>query len=303
MKIVIVVLNYNTKKEILDCLDSVSELKKNGHEISVLVVDNASTDGSSRTISKKFPQIPLIQNNKNLGFAGGNNIGIKKELESNPDGVLVLNPDTIVDQNLILELVKVARSDPKIGIIGPKIYFYPGREFHKNRYEKAELGKVIWYAGGKIDWNNVLASHKGVDEVDHGQYEKEEETDFVSGAAMFVKREVFKKIGFLDERYFLYLEDLEFCQRAKQAGFKIVFAPQALVWHKNAAAAQVGSALQDYFITRNRLLFGLKYASSRVKFALIRQAISFLFGASQTKKKAVLDFFTLNFGKGSFIIQ
>jgi hypothetical protein len=303
MRIGIVILNFNTKIEILDCLDSVFKLKKNGYEISVLVVDNASSDGSAQAISEKIPQVPLIENSRNLGFSGGNNVGLKKELEEDLCGILILNPDTVVDSNLVLELVKSARSDPKIGIIGPKIYFYPGCEFHKDRYKKDDLGKVIWYAGGDIDWRNVLAPHRGVDEVDHGQYGKEEETDFVSGAAMFVKKEVFAKIGLFDERYFLYLEDLEFCQRARLAGFKIVFAPNARVWHKNAASAHVGSDLQDYFITRNRLMFGLRYAPTRAKFALIRQAGSFLFGSNKIKKKAVLDFLTLNFGKGSFKIQ
>jgi len=303
VKIAIVILNFNTKREIIDCLDSLLKLKKDGQSIFFLVVDNNSTDGSIQAISEKFPQIPLVKNSKNLGFAGGNNVGVKKELESDADWFLILNPDTVVDQDLVLELIKIARSDPKIGIVGPKIYFYPGCEFHKERYKKEEQGKVIWYAGGKMDWSNILASHRGVDEVDYGQYGKVEETDFVSGAAMFVKKEVFEKVGFFDERYFLYLEDLDFCQRAKLKGFKVVFAPSACVWHKNAASTQVGSNLQDYFITRNRLLFGLKYAPIRAKVALLREAISFLFGGSEVKKKAVLDFLTFNFGMGNFQIK
>jgi len=298
MKIAIVVLNYNTKGEILDCLESLSKLQKDDNEIEIIIVDNASTDDSVSAIRKNFKDLTIVENQQNLGFSGGNNVGVKKTLKDKAEWFLILNPDTTVDDRLILELVKVANSDSLVGIIGPKIYFAKGLEFHKNRYKEGELGKVIWYAGGKIDWNNVLASHRGVDEVDKGHYQEIVETDFVSGAAMFVKSQVFEKIGFFDERYFLYLEDLEFCQRAKKAGFKVVFAPKAIVWHKNASSTKVGSPLQDYFITRNRLIFGLKYANLRAKFALFRESINFLFGSNKIKKRAVLDFYFGRWGRG-----
>lgn len=305
MKVAIIVLNYNTKDSLSECLSSISNLKKDRHEINVFVVDNASWDGSQEEIKNlkiKIKNLEFIQNNKNLGYAGGNNVGIKKALKDGADAVLILNPDTKVDGNLILELTHTAKRNVNVGILAPKIYFYPGFEFHKERYQKEEGGKIIWYAGGKINWANVLASHRGVDEVDYGQYEGVEETDFATGAAMFVKSEVFEKIGFFNEDYFLYLEDLEFCVRAQKAGFKILYVPKAIVWHKWAQAAKGGSNLQDYFITRNRLLFGLKYAPTRSKVALVRQAVSFLFDG-QSKRQAVFDFFTHRFGQGSFQIK
>ena len=299
-KIGIVVLNYNTKKEIEDCLESIGKLKKNDFTVFTYLVDNASSDKSFREVVLKFKDLKLTENKENLGFSGGNNVGIKQALKDNCDWVLILNPDTEVDQNLLVEFLKVANQDSSVGIVGPKIYFAKGYEFHKDRYRKDQLGKVIWYAGGKIDWANVLASHIGVDEVDHGQYDKLKEIDFVTGAAMFVRKEVFEKIGFFDEKYFLYLEDLEFCQRAKKRGIKLVFSPKALVWHKNAVSTKVGSPLQDYFITRNRLIFGFSYANLRSKFALARESLKFLFGPNQTKRDAVIDFYLHRLGRGMY---
>jgi len=301
-KIGIIILNYNTGRVIGDCLSSIEKLKKNNFEIFIYFVDNASVEKSYKEVLKGIDNIRIIENSYNLGFSGGNNVGIKKALEEGCNWVLILNPDTVVDQNLLIEFSKVVRNDPQIAIVGPKIYFAKGNEFHKNRYSEKQLGKVIWYAGGKIDWKNILASHIGVDEVDEGQYGEIVETDFASGAAMFIRKEIFEKTGFFNERYFLYLEDLEFCQRAKKKGFKVVFAPGAIVWHKNASSTKVGSSLQDYFITRNRLLFGMKFASLRTKIALLKEALSFIFKSS-VRRRAVFDFLTLNFGEGSFKIN
>ena len=295
MKIAIIIVSYNSANDLPECLNSLKRLAIGDKRIAIYVVDNASSDNSV-DIAKKF-DVEVIKNKQNLGFSGGNNIGIKKALEGRADFILLLNPDTNLDKNLVIELLKVTQKDEKIGMLSPKIYFYPGFEFHKSRYKKAKLGKVIWYAGGKIDWDNVLASHRGADEVDVGQYNKVAETEFATGAAMMIKKEVFDRIGFFDEKFFLYLEDLDFCRRAKKAGFKIIYAPLGVVWHKWAASAGGGSKLQDYYFTRNRLLFGLKYANLRAKFALIRQSLKFLIG-NGVKRKAVLDFYLGRFGKG-----
>jgi len=301
-KIGIIVLNYNTGRVIGDCLSSIEKLKKNKFKVFTYFVDNNSQEKSYKKVLKSVSNLKVIENRKNLGFSGGNNVGIKKALEDGCDWVFILNPDTIADRMLLIEFSKIVTRNPQVGIIGPKIYFEKGFEFYKDRYEKEQLGKVIWYAGGKVDWDNILASHIGVDEVDSGQYDKIREVDFISGAAMFIKSKVFKDIGFFNEDYFLYLEDLEFCQRVKNAGYKILFAPGANVWHKNASATKIGSNLQDYFITRNRLLFGMKFASLRAKVALLREAFSFIF-KSDVKRRAVFDFLTLNFGQGSFEIN
>ena len=190
--------------------------------------------------------------------------------------------------------------DRGIGILGPKIYFAPGFEFHKDRCKKEEQGKVIWYAGGKIDWKNVYCSHRGVDEVDQGQYGRQEETDFVSGCCMMIRKEVFEKIGLLDKKYFLYLEDVDFCIRAKRAGFRVVYTPKVHLWHKNAASSEKpGSKIHQYYQTRNRLYFGFRYAPLRSKLALFRESIKFIL-KNNIKRKACFDFYSGRFGYGEF---
>ena len=152
-----------------------------------------------------------------------------------------------------------------------------------------------------MDWKNVVGSHRGVDEVDHGQYEKCESTDFVSGCCLMVRREVLEKVGFFDPKYYLYYEDNDFCQRAKKAGFKIIYEPKAYLWHKNAGSAGgSGSHLQDYYTTRNRLLFGIKYAPVKSKLALIKEGTKLLIKGRKWQKRGVMDFYLNNFGKGSY---
>lgn len=303
-KIAVVILNWNGWEETKDCLRSITKVIKDNFNLEVIVVDNASSDGSLPKISKEGNNFKsyrigfsLIENKENLGFAEGNNVGITKALDNRADYIVLLNNDTIVDANLFKNLLEGVESEGA-GIVGPKIYFAKGYEFHKDRYKKDDLGKIIWFAGGKIDWNNVYSSHRGVDEVDAGQYDKKIETDFITGCCMFIKKEVFEKIGFFDEKYFLYLEDVDFCIRAKKAGYKLIYAPKAVLWHKNAqSSGHPGSKLHKYYQTRNRLLFGFKYGSIRAKVALFKEALRFL-KEEQIKRKAIVDFLTGRFGKG-----
>ncbi|MEK7534620.1 MAG: glycosyltransferase family 2 protein [Patescibacteria group bacterium] len=307
-KVSVVILNYNGKDNTLDCLSSLQNVVTIDTKLEIIVVDNASKDESVAFIKSQISnlksqklQLKVIENRENLGFAGGNNVGIRYALEHGADYVLVLNNDTLVDKNLIDELLKVGNSDENIGILAPKIYFAKGFEFHKNRYTEKDLGKVFWYAGGKMDWKNVIASHKGVDEVDHGQYDKTEETSFASGCCMFMKKEVFGRVGLFDKKYFLYYEDADLSERLKEAGYKIIYNPSAIIWHKNAGSAGgSGSKLQDYYITRNRLLFGMRYAPLRSKLALIKESMKVLISGRYWQKRGILDFYLNKFGKGSY---
>lgn len=295
----IVVLHYKDRRATAKCLESIVNLQKDGLEMKVIVVNNDPRE-SLGDLEEKFPGYFFVTSSKNLGFSAGNNLGIKKALEEGSDWVFLINNDAFVDKCLLVQLIKQIRQNSQIGIVGPKIYFAPGYEYHSDRYKDSERGKIIWYAGGINDWQNVLSSHRGVDEVDKGQYSRAEETDFVSGCAMMVKKEVFEKIGFLDEKYFLYLEDNDFCQRAKRAGFKVVYSPGGCVWHANAGSSKVGGMLQDYFITRNRLLFGLRYAPLRSKLALFRESAKILFNGRPWQKIGVKDFYLRKFNKGSW---
>lgn len=302
-KIGISIINFNGQENTQECLESIDKMVvPNDVSIQVIVVDNASKI-PFHLIQNNIRKIPVsvILSKSNLGFSGGHNITIKKFIEEEYDYVLILNNDTTVEKSFLKELLSSAELHSNAGIIAPKIYFAKGFEFHKDRYTQKELGSVIWYAGGKMDWNNVLGSHRGVDEVDLGQYDTDEKTEFASGCCMLVKVEVFKKVGMFDERFFLYYEDNDLQEKVKKAGYSIIYSPRAIVWHKNAGSAGgSGSPLQDYYITRNRLLFGLLYAPLRARLALFKESIQFLFNGREQQKKAVKDFYLRNLGKGSY---
>lgn len=297
----IVILHFSHKDLTSKCLDSVAKLQVANFELQTIVVNNSKEDLSD--LKKKFSKITLLESPKNLGFAGGNNLGIKRALKNKADFILILNNDTLLDKNLLVSLLKTAEIKKQSGIIAPKIYFAPDHEFHHDRYQAQERGKVIWYAGGLIDWQNIICSHRGVDEVDHGQYDMLSETDFASGCAMFVRKEVFNQIGLIDEDYFLYMEDVDFCQRAKKAGFKIFYEPKAKLWHINAGSSAVGSELQDYYLGRNRLLFGLRYASLKTKLCLIKESLFLLYKGRPWQKAAIKDFYLRKLGQGSWLAK
>lgn len=289
--VAVVILSYNGLGSTLECIETVAKAGGPDFRVTTIVVDNASTDGSPEALSR-LNNIDLIASNKNLGYSGGMNLGINAAMKRNSDYIILLNNDTYVDPNFINNLLQGARS---ADILSPKIYFAPGFEFHKNRYKKSDLGKVIWYAGGKIDWDNVIGIHMDVDEVDHGQF-PQKDVSLATGCCMMISSEVIKRIGMLNEKYFLYLEDMDFCHRATLAGFKIMFAPNAVVWHKNASSAGgSGSKLQDYYITRNRLIFGFKYAKLRTKLALLKSIAAQW--SDPVKKKALIDFLTFKYGQ------
>ncbi|KKR71236.1 MAG: Glycosyl transferase family 2 [Candidatus Levybacteria bacterium GW2011_GWC2_40_7] len=199
-----------------------------------------------------------------------------------------MNNDTLVDRQ-VLSFASVF-DDSSVGACGSKIYFAAGHEFHHDRYKESERGRVFWYAGGIVDWNNLYASHRGVDEVDHGQYDKSIETPFITGCSLVVRREVVERVGMLDDKYFLYLEDLDWNIRIQKAGYKTIYFPKSIVWHVNAGSSgRPGNPMHEYYFTRNRLFLGMRYASLRTKFALIREGFRFFIGKSAIRRKAVLD--------------
>lgn len=282
----VVVLNFKVKEEVFKCLTSV--LDSSYKNLNIVVVDNNSGDGIEGEISRfarNDGDLEFIQTGENLGYTGGNNVGIKKLIEDGCRYVFVINPDTEVTKDCIKILVEKMEEDEEIGVCGPKILF-------KDR-------KTIWFAGGVMDTNNVLGSHIGVDEKDLGQYNQSRECDYITGAALFLRTSVLKRIGVFDERFFLYYEDSDLCFRIKKSEKKIMYIPEAVVYHGNAKSTGMGSPLQDYFITRNRMLFAKKHLSFRTQFALFREALRNR--GNKVRKMAFQDFLMNKFGKGSFV--
>ena len=302
-KIFLVVLNWNGAKNTIECLRSIDKLEKGKFKVSVVVVDNASVDSSVgvlHDVALKDAGYHLIENKENLGYAGGMNTGIKHALSKDADFIMLLNNDVLLHKDMLKELIKTAGKYKKAGIICPKIYFAEGYEFHKDKYKKSDLGKVIWYAGGEIDWANAIGTNKGVDQVDKGQFEAVEETDFATGNCMFIRSKAIKDTGLFNEDYFMYLEDVDICVKMKRSGWKILYSPKAMMWHKIAQSSAIGGDLNDYFIIRNRMVFGMKYAPLRTKIALIRQSIGLLRNGRDWQKIAIKDYYKRDLGKGSW---
>ncbi|HBI17371.1 MAG: hypothetical protein UR60_C0024G0006 [Candidatus Moranbacteria bacterium GW2011_GWF2_34_56] len=209
-KVFIIILNYNGKNILKKTLESVYKLSYPNYQ--VVVVDNDSMDGSFEEARLSFGKFNFIKNNQNVGFAAGNNVAIKWALEKMADYVFLLNNDALIEKDSLTKLIDEARKDEAIGILSPVIY-------------RGDSDKV-WFSGGKINWLKMRAEH--VDNIS--------ETQYITGCAMLIKKDVFKKIGLLDEKFFLYYEDADFSFRAARAGFKLKIVKVASVFHFEKSA-------------------------------------------------------------------
>jgi len=249
-KIYTIIINHNEKNVLKDCLKSLKKVKTEGIDHHMLLIDNASTDGSVRYIKRKYPEIKLRIKHQNVGFAGGVNLGLQIALKHKAKYVLLLNNDTIVPSNLLEKLVEYAEKNEKSGILSPVI-IYPGRQ------------KRIWFQEGEIDPLSFTTKHVGLGERINRRVKKPFKTQFVPGCAMFIKCKIMEKIGLFDERFFLYYEDVDYCLRAKKAGFECMVIPEVKVIHR-----QVKSQIPDqkeYYLARNHLLFLEKHAPLKIK--------------------------------------
>jgi GT2 family glycosyltransferase len=220
--VTVVVLTWNGRALTLDCLRSLEGILT--PNVRVLVVDNASADGTVDAIRARYgDRVDIVVNTSNLGYAGGNNVGIRRALEDGARFVLLLNNDTTVDAAFIDELLRTMQDSDAIGIAAPKIYF-------------AEPTNRIWYAGGEISLWRGTARHIGIRELDRGQYDDARDVAYASGCALLARREVFERAGLLDERYRAYFEDVDLCLRASRAGFRVRYVPTAHVWHRISAS-------------------------------------------------------------------
>lgn len=299
----IIIVNYNTAKDTRQCLQSVLETKKNGFKYNIIIIDNGSRDLLKIPKNILIKEVELLRSESNLGFTGGYNLGISHAIKKHQsDYFLLLNSDTRVDSRFLNELYQPLASDPEAGLANPKIYFEKGSEFYPKSYHRSQKGKVLWFAGGSIDWNHLAAFHRGVDEVDRGQFDNQHSSDFATGCCLLIKREVIETVGILDKRFFLYSEDVDFSLRAKKAGFKILFCPQSLIWHKNAASSEgAGSRIHQYYQTRNRLLLSLKHGSIKVKLLVLRLAFHMLREGSPSERQAVFHLMMGRFGKQQIV--
>lgn len=249
-KVSIIMLNWNSYPVTRDCLLSLRKMSYPNFE--VILVDNGSHDSSPEELSRDFPEVEMIRNPRNLGFAAGNNVGIRKALGRGTDYLLLLNNDTVVAPNFLCELVRVAESDPSIGMLNPKIYFF-------------EPADRIWYAGGVCRPWRVFPIHLGLRKRDDGSYNQTREVSFTTGCALLIKAELVRKIGLLDEAFFLSFEDADWSMRASRAGFKQFYVPSSVIWHKDSydTTRNLGHAGKNFHTMRNSILFARKYLDTR----------------------------------------
>ncbi|MDD2753674.1 MAG: glycosyltransferase family 2 protein [Candidatus Portnoybacteria bacterium] len=287
-KVFIIIVNFNGWPDTKECLESLSRVEYDNFE--VVLIDNASKElmpspfvipGSTRNL-----KITQIQNDKNLGFAGANNQGIKLAMEKGADYVLLLNNDTTVGSDFLTKLVEEAESDEPTGIIGPLIYFYDSQRAIGDK-------QLIWSAGGRISDNFTRGELIAYQEKDEGHYEVTEQVDYISGTCLLIKAEVIKKIGLISEDYFLYYEDTDWCLRAARAGWRCLLAPAAKIYHKASKSTVEFSYPYIYYHSRNGLMFGERFGNKLVVYSLsvwifLKQIIKLVSGFRRDWAKPVM---------------
>lgn len=253
----IILLNYNSGNDTIECINSIKEITYSNYKI--IVVDNKSTDNSIEDIKAKYKDVDIIENSTNGGFAYGNNIGIKYALDHDVDYVLLLNNDTVVEKNFLEEMVDISIKE-EIYVLGCRINYF---------YDKSK----IWYSGGKINWNKFYGEHI----QDEKATEDIIEVDFITGCCMLLRKEVVQQF-LLPEEYFMYFEDVDYCIQLKDNGYKLMVAQNPLIYHKVSASS--GGEESPFFIrywNRNRIILMNKYKNkvSALKYSYV--IISFYF--------------------------
>jgi hypothetical protein len=248
----IITVNYNQLRYTCELLESLRKLSY--RNIEVIVVDNGSHENPESVIREKFPEVRLILSGKNLGFAGGNNLGIQ---DAKGKYLLFINNDTEADPGLLEPLVALFESRPDVGVASPKILYY-------------NSGEIIQYVGcSRINPYTGRNRREGFMQKDSGQFDTLRETDLAHGAAMMLPRSVIEKVGMMPEFFFLYYEELDWCETIKAAGYKIFVVPTAKVYHKESMSVGKNSTLKTYYMTRNRLLFMRRHTSGIIKVSWI----------------------------------
>lgn len=247
--ICIILVNYNGYDDTVECIKSIENSDYDNYKI--VLVDNGSKDKNKILNDSYINNVAdVIISEENLGFSGGNNLGIKYAQEKyNPEYYLLLNNDTVITKDTISNLKKGFDFDSKAGIITGKIYYF-------------SKPQTIWAAGGKFNFNTGIADQPELGKIDDGvKYENTCEVSFATGCTMLISRQVIHTVGYLEENYFLYAEDTDYCCRVLNAGFKIVYVGKALIYHKVSASTGRQSNMQQYYMFRNNCYIIKKYCN------------------------------------------
>jgi GT2 family glycosyltransferase len=259
-RVSIITINYNQAPVTCALLDSLRKVTY--PNVEVIVVDNGSAEDAATVIPPRHPEVKFIKSQQNLGFAGGNNLGISA---STGKYLMFLNNDTEVDSGFLEPLVSFLETNPKAGVASSKIIYY-------------NSGEIIQYAGS-TSINPFTGRNKrlGFMEKDRGQHNTLRETDLAHGAAMMVPKSVIERAGTMPEFFFLYYEEVDWCESIKKAGYKIYYIPASKVYHKESMSIGKKSTLKTYYMTRNRVLFMRRHTTGLVKIFWLLFFVSFTF--------------------------
>jgi len=247
-RVAVIILTWNRVEDIVTCLESFSRLDYPNYE--VVVVDNASSDDTVPTVRKDFPWATLIVNDDNLGYVGGNNVGIRYALERRFDYVFILNSDTKITPNVLSELVGVMQADPRIAITGAKNLCFDTPAFTWGKY-------------GVLNWGPMLCRTHGRFRLDYPEGPPKD-VDWVIGNGCMMSREALERVGIFDEAFFQVNEDVDWCVRARKLGYRVVYVDSAAIYHKGASSADLTKPVvfsYGYFLGRNAILFAKKHAN------------------------------------------
>lgn len=242
----IIILNWNGLDDTLGCLASLQAAHSAGMQLQILVIDNNSDIDPRTAIAGRFPGVTTVRLDTNTGFAAGSNYGISQALAQQADYVLLLNNDTLVDPQFLPALLAALKTDPHIGIAAPLICY-------------ADAPERVWFAGTRVLLALGYFEHRYKQRLRTAVPARAIPAPYVSGCCMLIDTAVIRTIGVLDDRFFAYFEDAEFCLRARKQGFKAVCVPQSVIWHKESASTRRNltegstSPLKHYLTTRNRI--------------------------------------------------
>jgi len=235
----VITVNWNNLAVTCDLVRSIKE-NNTYHNVEIIVVDNASSEDPTETFLREHSSVKIIRNNKNLGFSGGNNVGIRA---AKGDYLFLVNNDTEFTSNLIGELLNIFHNYPNAGVACPKFHYH----YAKGTIEYAGYSRVNIFTG-----KNFMIGYR---EKDEGQYNTIKETNYAHGGAMMVSKKVIETVGMMPEDFFLYYEEFDWCERIRKKGFKIYYQPNALIYHKESMTTGKMSPLKTFYLTRNRILF------------------------------------------------
>jgi len=236
----VILVNYRRPDDTVDCVRSLAD--STFRDMQIIIVDNGSGDGSVERLRRECPETIFILSPRNLGFAGGNNLGIRRALDDGSSFILLLNNDTVVDPETLEALVRTIRAEPGTGIVGAKIVYH-------------DRPDILWFAGGYLNANAARAGHHGIGKPDGPPFNTRKPCEYITGCCLLARREVFEAVGMLPAPYFAYMEDAEFCFRARNAGYAVLYEPRARVLHKISMTTRWDSPAYIYLNLRNRLLF------------------------------------------------